>query len=139
METICNQHRRWSADGTYQLIVDELRRGADVAEGGHSTHRWTRPVDGVPIVLVWVSCGAVGLTRAGERVAVWGAFGFRRPSPAQAAALQPRWAAALRLSATPASEVDLYVQRSRQPNAHGRRGQQLGTGRQATSVRASSR
>jgi hypothetical protein len=38
-KTICNQHRRWSADGTYQLIVDELRRGADVAEGGHSTPR----------------------------------------------------------------------------------------------------
>src|SRR4051794_20028352 len=58
-----------------------------------------------PIVLVWVACGAVGLTRAGERVAVRAAFGFRRPSPAHAAALQPLWAAALRLSATPVGEV----------------------------------
>ncbi|WP_175484081.1 M48 family metalloprotease [Modestobacter sp. DSM 44400] len=76
-------------------------------------HPWKAPV-----LLVWVGCGAVGLTRAGERVAVRVAFGFRPPSAAQAAALQPLWAAALRLSATPVGEVDLYVQRSRQPNAY---------------------
>ncbi|WP_171058170.1 M48 family metalloprotease [Modestobacter altitudinis] len=71
-----------------------------------------------PILLLWVGFGAVGLTRAGERVAVRVAFGFRPSSPAQAAALAPLWAAALRLSGTPASEVSLYVQRSGQPNAY---------------------
>jgi STE24 endopeptidase len=71
-----------------------------------------------PIALVWVGCGAAGLTCVGERFAVRVAFRFRRPSPEQAAALQPLWEAALRLSATPASRVDLYVQRSRRPNAY---------------------
>jgi transposase len=41
-KTVYNRHRRWSADGTYQAILDELRRGADVAEG----EQWTLGVDG---------------------------------------------------------------------------------------------
>jgi STE24 endopeptidase len=55
-----------------------------------------------------VGCGPVGLTRAGERVAVRPAFGSA--SPAHAMVLQPVWAAALRLSGTAAGKVDLYVQ-----------------------------
>ena len=41
-KTIYNRHRRWSADGTYQAILDELRRGADIAEG----EQWVLGVDG---------------------------------------------------------------------------------------------
>ena len=40
--------------------------------------------------LVWVASAAVLLTRVGERIVVRGAYRFRRPSPAQAVALQPR-------------------------------------------------
>jgi STE24 endopeptidase len=68
-----------------------------------------------PILLIWVGCAAVTLTRVGERLAVRAALGFRRPSPAQAAVLHPLWAAALRLADTPAGVVDLAVQRARHP------------------------
>ena len=59
----------------------------------------------LPILLIWAGCGAVARTEAGERVAVRAAFGFRRPSPAQAAVLQPLWAAALQLANTPVGEA----------------------------------
>ena len=62
-----------------------------------------------PILLIWVGGAAVALTRVGERLAVRAALGFRRPSPAQKAVLQPLWAAALGLADTPAGVVDLYV------------------------------
>jgi STE24 endopeptidase len=42
-----------------------------------------------PILFIGMGGGAVTLTRGGERVAIRAAFGFRRPSPAQAAVLQP--------------------------------------------------
>jgi transposase len=44
-KTVYNRHRRWSADGTYQQILDELRRGADVAEG----QDWSVGVDGAVV------------------------------------------------------------------------------------------
>ena len=40
-KTVYNRHRRWSGDGTWVKILDELRRGADLAEGGE----WTVAVD----------------------------------------------------------------------------------------------
>jgi STE24 endopeptidase len=70
------------------------------------------------VLLGCTACGAVTLTRPGERIAVRAACRFRIPSPAQAAALQPPWAAALRMSGTAAIDVDLYVQHDRRPNAY---------------------
>jgi STE24 endopeptidase len=72
----------------------------------------------LPILLIWAGCGVVALTEAGERVTVRAAFGFRRPSPAQAAVLQPLWATALQLANTPVGEAELYVQQARKPNAY---------------------
>lgn len=72
----------------------------------------------LPALLIWVGCGAVAFTRGGERVAVRLAFGFRRPSVAQAAVLQPLWAEALRLAKAAAGDVDLFVQRAPQVNAY---------------------
>ena len=40
-KTVYNRHRRWSGDGTWVLVLDELRREADQAEGG----QWTVGVD----------------------------------------------------------------------------------------------
>ena len=40
-KTVYNRHRRWSGDGTYTRILDELRREADADEGPG----WTVGVD----------------------------------------------------------------------------------------------
>lgn len=32
-KTVYNRHRRWSADGTWTVILDQLRRDADLSEG----------------------------------------------------------------------------------------------------------
>jgi transposase len=40
-KTVYNRHRRWSGDGTWTRILDELRRDADVVEGS----AWTVGVD----------------------------------------------------------------------------------------------
>ncbi len=40
-KTVYNRHRRWSADGTWQELLDELRRDADLVEGAE----WTVGVD----------------------------------------------------------------------------------------------
>jgi len=32
-KTVCNRHRRWSLDGTWEQILDALRAGCDEAEG----------------------------------------------------------------------------------------------------------
>ena len=40
-KTVYNRHRRWSGDGTWVDILDELRRGADEHEGAE----WTVGVD----------------------------------------------------------------------------------------------
>ena len=36
-KTVYNRHRRWSADGIWEEVLDELRRDADVGEGGEWT------------------------------------------------------------------------------------------------------
>ena len=40
-KTVYNRHRRWSGDGTWVQILDELRRDADGCEGTD----WTVAVD----------------------------------------------------------------------------------------------
>ena len=70
------------------------------------------------LVLGWVACGAVMVTRVGERITVRAACRFRSPSPAQAAALQRPWVAALRMTGTAAGAVELYVQTAQVPNAY---------------------
>src|SRR5258705_10359414 len=40
-KTVYMRHRRWSADGTWERVLDELRRGCDQAEG----REWTVGVD----------------------------------------------------------------------------------------------
>jgi len=62
------------------------------------------------LLLTWAACAAVVTTRAGERMTVRAAYGFHRPTPGQAAALQPAWATALRVTGTKAADVELYVQ-----------------------------
>ena len=40
-KTVYGRHRRWSLDGTWEKILDELRAGCDEAEGAD----WTVSVD----------------------------------------------------------------------------------------------
>jgi transposase len=40
-KTVYNRHRRWSADGTWEMILDRLRAGCDEAAG----RAWTVAVD----------------------------------------------------------------------------------------------
>ena len=40
-KTVYNRHRRWSLDGTWEKILDDLRAGCDEAEGGD----WTVSAD----------------------------------------------------------------------------------------------
>jgi STE24 endopeptidase len=73
---------------------------------------------GLLLPLVWAA-GAAGLmTRAGERMIVRAACGFRPPIPAQAAALRPAWSTALAVTGTVDGDVELYVQTARAPNAY---------------------
>jgi STE24 endopeptidase len=65
----------------------------------------------------WIASGVAVFSRVGERVAVRVGAGFRRPTRTQSARLAPAWSAALTRSGLSAREVDLYVQRSRDPNA----------------------
>jgi len=44
-KTVYNRHRRWSADGTWEKILDGLRAGCDVAEGAD----WELSVDATVI------------------------------------------------------------------------------------------
>lgn len=44
-KTAYNRHRRWSADGTYSRVLDELRRDADQGEGVD----WVVGVDGAVV------------------------------------------------------------------------------------------
>ena len=76
--------------------------------------RWV----GLLLPLAWVTGAAVLMTRVGERMTLRAAFGFHRPSPAQAALLKPAWSAALRVTGTAAGDVELYVQTGRAPNAY---------------------
>src|SRR5436305_857321 len=63
--------------------------------------------------LAWVAGAAVLVSRVGERLILRAAFGFHRPSPAQAAALQPAWWTALRLTGAAVGDVELFVQSAR--------------------------
>jgi STE24 endopeptidase len=69
-------------------------------------------------LLCWAACGAVMITRVGERIAVRAACRFRSPSPVQAAALQRPWAATLRMTGTAGGDVELYVQTTQMANAY---------------------
>jgi transposase len=40
-KTVYNRHRRWSADGTWEMVLDQLRAGCDEAEGA----AWTVAAD----------------------------------------------------------------------------------------------
>ena len=40
-KTVCNRHRRWSLDGTWEQILDGLRAGGDEADGAD----WTVSAD----------------------------------------------------------------------------------------------
>jgi STE24 endopeptidase len=68
-------------------------------------------------LLAWIASGVAVFSRIGERVAAGLGAGFRRPSRAQSALLVPAWSAALARCGLTAGDVDLYVQRSREPNA----------------------
>ena len=70
------------------------------------------------VLLGWLTSAAVVLAPAGERVAVRLGYGFRSPTSAQAAALHPAWTAALARCQLRPGDVDLYVQRGREPNAY---------------------
>ncbi len=68
--------------------------------------------------LAWAACTAAVTTRLGEWMTLRAACGFHRPSPAQSAALQPAWSAALGMTGTAPGDVDLYVQNARLANAY---------------------
>src|SRR5216683_1159487 len=40
-KTVCNRHRRWSGDGTWEQVLDGLRAGCGEAEGA----AWTVAID----------------------------------------------------------------------------------------------
>ena len=65
----------------------------------------------------WLASGAAVFTGPGERIAVRVGCGFRRPSAQQAAVLEPLWAQALAYAQLRRDQVDLYVQRAKDPNA----------------------
>jgi STE24 endopeptidase len=70
------------------------------------------------LLLAWAAGAAVLMTPVGERITVRTVCRFHRPSPVQAAALQPAWSTALRVTGTKAGDVELYVQTARAPNAY---------------------
>ena len=53
-KTVFNRHRRWSADGTWELILDQLRTGADEQDGGE----WRVAVDATVIRVHQHAAGA---------------------------------------------------------------------------------
>lgn len=69
------------------------------------------------VLLGWIASGVAVFSRVGERVAVRAGAGFRRPTRAESALLASAWSTALARCGLTTSEVDLYVQRSRAPNA----------------------
>src|SRR4051794_39408469 len=44
-KTVYNRHRRWSAEGTWGQILDELRRGCDQTAQGAADPRWAVGTD----------------------------------------------------------------------------------------------
>lgn len=70
------------------------------------------------LLLTWATCAAAATTGAGEAMTLRAAYRFHRPTARQAAALQPAWARALRVTGTDADAVELYVQTAPTPNAY---------------------
>lgn len=70
------------------------------------------------VLLGWLGCGLLALTRRGERIVVWLACGFRRPTRTEQAVLASAWTDLLSDCRIPANSVDLYVQRSAAINAY---------------------
>lgn len=44
-KTIYHRHRRWSAEGTWAKVLDELRRGCDHSTEAGPEREWSRGVD----------------------------------------------------------------------------------------------
>lgn len=44
-KTVYNRHRRWSGEGTWAAILDELRRGCDQDAQGEADPRWAVGTD----------------------------------------------------------------------------------------------
>ena len=74
--------------------------------------------------LVGLRSGSSVYTPIGERIAVRPGCGFRRPTHQQRTLLAPVWRGALVRCGMSAGDLDLYVQRGREPTAYavGRRG-----------------
>lgn len=53
-KTVYNRHRRWSGDGTWRSVLDELRVDCDTVDGG----QWCLSVDGTVIHAHHHSAGA---------------------------------------------------------------------------------
>ena len=53
-KTVYNRHRRWSGDGTWRMVLSELRVGCDLADDGE----WAVGVDGTVIRAHHHSAGA---------------------------------------------------------------------------------
>jgi transposase len=53
-KTVYNRHRRWSGDGTWERILDELRRGADQDQG----QQWTVGIDAAVVRAYQHAAGA---------------------------------------------------------------------------------
>ena len=83
-KTIYNRHRRWSADGTWQEILDRLRAGCDEAEGKD----WTLSADSTVVRAHQHTAGARRALPAtwSRGAAANDKNGGRAPGPA------PRWA-----------------------------------------------
>ncbi len=72
----------------------------------------------VLVPLGWLAFGAALYTPGGERVAVRVGCGFHRPTAAQTAILSSPWLAALRRCQLTPHDVQLYVPRAPEANAH---------------------
>ncbi len=79
-KTVYNRHRRWSADGTWVRILDELRRGCDQHVEADRSREWAVGVDSTvvrahqhaagarrrpPVEFAAELCGAAGADTGG--------------------------------------------------------------------------
>lgn len=69
------------------------------------------------VLLGWLGCGLLALTRRGESIIVRLPCGFRRPTRTEQAVLAKAWTRLLSDCHIPVNSVDLYVQRSAAINA----------------------
>lgn len=70
------------------------------------------------VLLSWLASGVLTLTRTGERIVVRLGPGFRRPSPADRALLDPVWTQVIDRAGLDPRSVDLYIQRGTAINAY---------------------